>query len=110
MLERQGILPLVIDPAVQMLEELAASGAWLTLAVRSAHETASRVYARCPPQQRMLEGVDAANYLQAVVPLTQADILEQHSGYGPVRWFWYLRLPVGRVIQAAYYRVAACAR
>lgn len=81
----------MIDPAVQKLRELAASTAWLTLAARSAQETASRVYAKCPPPQRKLEGLDAANYLGAIIPLTEADILEQHSGYGPVRWLWYLR-------------------
>ncbi|MDE1011981.1 MAG: hypothetical protein OSB38_40600, partial [Paraburkholderia fungorum] len=81
----------MIDPAVQKLRELAASTAWLSLAARSAQETASRVYAKCPPPQRTLEGLDAANYLEAIIPLTQADILEQHSGYGPVRWLWYLR-------------------
>jgi hypothetical protein len=83
--------PLVIDPAVQKLQELAASRGWLTLAAQSALETASRVYAGCPPPQRSLAGLDAANYLQAIVPLTQADVLKQHSGYGSVRWLWYLR-------------------
>ena len=94
--------PLVIDPAVQKLQELAASSAWLTLAARSAHETASRVYARCPPPQRTLAGVDAADYLQAIVPLTQADVLEQHSGYGSVRWLWYLRRAPDSLFEGDY--------
>lgn len=45
----------------------------------------------CPAPKRTLDGVEAANYLQAIVPLTQDDILDRHSGYGPVRWLWYLR-------------------
>ena len=94
--------PLVIDPAVQKLQELAASTAWLTLAARSAHETASRVYARCPPPARTLDGVDAANYLQTVVPLTQAAVLEQHGGYGPVRWLWYLRRAPDSLFEGDY--------
>lgn len=94
--------PLVIDPAVQKLQELAASTAWLTLAARSAYETASRVYARCPPSQHILDGVDAANYLQAFVPLIQADVIEQHSGYGPVRWLWYLRRAPDSLFEGSY--------
>jgi hypothetical protein len=100
--ERKGVPPLVIDPAVQKLQELAASTAWPALATRSAHETASRVYARCPPPQRSFDGVDAASYLQAIVPLTQADIIEQHSGYGPIRWLWYLRRAPDAVFEGNY--------
>lgn len=94
--------PLVIDAAVQKLQELAASTDWLKLSTRSAHETASRVYARCPPPQRTLAGIDAANYLQAIIPLTQADILEQHSSYGPVRWLWYLRRAPDSLFEGVY--------
>lgn len=94
--------PLVIDAAVQKLQELAASTDWLKLSTRSAHETASRVYARCPPPQRTLVGIDAANYLEAVIPLTQADILEQHSSYGPVRWLWYLRRAPDSLFEGNY--------
>ena len=94
--------PLVIDAAVQKLQELAVSTDWLTLSARSAHETASRVYARCPPPQRTLAGIDAANYLQAIMPLTQADILEQHSSYGPVRWLWYLRRAPDSLFEGDY--------
>lgn len=94
--------PLVIDPAVQKLEELAASSPWHALASRSAHETASRVYAKCPPPRRTLAGVEAADYLQAIVPLTQADVLEQHSGYGSVRWLWYLRRAPDSLFEGNY--------
>lgn len=94
--------PLVIDAAAQKLQELAISTDWLTLSARSAIETASRVYARCPPQQRKLAGIDAANYLQAVIPLIQADILEQHGSYGPVRWLWYLRRAPNSLFEGGY--------
>lgn len=94
--------PLVIDAGVQKLQELAASTDWLTLSARSAHETALRVYARCPPPQHTLAGIDAANYLQAIIPLTQADILEQHSSYGPVRWLWYLRRAPDSLFEGDY--------
>lgn len=94
--------PLVIDAAVQKLQELAASTDWLKLSTRSAHETASRVYARCPSPQRTLAGIDAANYLEAIIPLTQADILEQHSSYGPVRWLWYLRRAPDSLFEGVY--------
>ena len=94
--------PLVIDPAVQKFQDLAASIAWSTLAAQSAYETASRVYARCPPPHCMLDGINAATYLEAVIPLTQADILEQHSGYGPVRWLWYLRRAPDSLFEGAY--------
>lgn len=94
--------PLVIDAAAQKLQELAASTDWLTLSARSAHETALRVYAKCPPPQNTLAGIDAANYLQTIIPLTQADILEQHSSYGPVRWLWYLRRAPDSLFEGDY--------
>ena len=94
--------PLVIDAGVQKLQELTASTPWLKLSVRSAHETASRVYAKYPPPQRTLVGIDAANYLEAVILLTQADILEQHSSYGPVRWLWYLRRAPDSLFEGNY--------
>lgn len=83
--------PLVIDPAARQLQVLAASTDWLRLAALSAHDTAARVYALCPPPQPTLIGLEAANYLRQVVPLVQADVLAQHRAYGPVRWLWYLR-------------------
>lgn len=94
--------PLVIDAAAQKLQELAISTDWLTLSARSAHETALRVYAKCPPPQNTLAGIDAANYLQTIIPLTQADILEQHSSYGPVRWLWYLRRAPDSLFEGDY--------
>ncbi|MDP3583528.1 MAG: hypothetical protein Q8R61_00235 [Thiobacillus sp.] len=99
---QQAMPPLVIDAAAQKLQELAISTDWLTLSARSAIETASRVYARCPPQQRKLAGIDAANYLQAVIPQIQADVLEQHGSYGPVRWLWYLRRTPNSLFEGGY--------
>jgi hypothetical protein len=94
--------PLVIDAAAQKLQELADSTDWLTLSARSAQATALRVYAKCPPPQHTLAGIDAANYLQTIIPLTQADILEQHSSYGPVRWLWYLRRAPDSLFEGDY--------
>lgn len=94
--------PLVIDPAAQKLQALAASTDWLTLAARSAHETAARVYAACPPPQPMLVGLEAATYLQQVVPLVQADVLAQHDAYGAVRWLWYLRRAPDSLFEGDY--------
>lgn len=94
--------PLVIDPAAHQLQMLAASTDWVTLAVRSAHETAARVYATCPPSQPTLVGLEAANYLQQIVPLVQADVLAQHRAYGPVRWLWYLRRSPDSLFEGHY--------
>ena len=94
--------PRVIDAATQKFQELTASTDWLRLAHQAAHETASRVYATCPPPQHTLAGIDAANYLQAIIPLTQADILEQHNYYGPVRWIWYLRRAPDNLFEGNY--------
>ncbi|PLC47885.1 hypothetical protein CR159_21150 [Pollutimonas subterranea] len=99
---RQGMPPLLIDPAAQKLQALYASTEWRKFADRSAHETASRVYAKCPPPQRKLAGLEAANYIEAIMPLTQADILEQHSGYGAVRWLWYLRRAPDSLFKGLY--------
>jgi hypothetical protein len=95
--------PLVLDPATEKLQTLAASTDWLTLAARSAHETASRVYSEFPPPQPILVGLAAAKYLQRIVPLVQADILAQHSAYGPVRWLWYLRRSPDGLFQGDYH-------
>ncbi|RYF30488.1 MAG: hypothetical protein EOO23_05035 [Comamonadaceae bacterium] len=94
--------PVVIDPAVHQLQELATSTDWRTLAARSAHETAARVFAACPPPQPTLVGLEAANYLQQVVPQVQADILAQHCAYGPVRWLWYLRRSPDSLFEGTY--------
>lgn len=94
--------PLVIDPATHELQALAASIDWVTLAARSAHETAKRVYETCPPSQPTLVGLEAANYLQQVVPLVQADILAQHRAYGAVRWLWYLRRSPDSLFEGNY--------
>jgi hypothetical protein len=94
--------PLVIDPAAHQLQLLASSIDWVTLAARSAHETAARVYAKCPPPQPTLVGLEAANYLQQVVPLVQADVLAQHRAYGPVRWLWYLRRSPDSLFEGDY--------
>lgn len=96
------MLPSVIDPAVERLENLAASTPWLKLAARSAHETAARIYTKNPPPHRELSGLDAANYLEAIIPLTQADIVEQHNSYGPVRWLWYLRRAPDGLFEGEY--------
>ena len=50
----------------------------------------------------MLAGIDAANYLQALVPLTQAEILEQHNAYGPIRWLWYIRRAPDSLFEGDY--------
>ena len=81
---------------------LAASTNWVKLAARSAYETAERVYAMCPPSQPTLDGVEAANYLQQVVPLVQADVLGEHRAYGPVRWLWYLRRSPDSLFEGDY--------
>lgn len=94
--------PLVIDPTVQKFQEFADSIAWPKLAAESALETASRVYRMCPPPQHTLSGIEAANYLQIVLQLTQADILEQHCGYGSVRWLWYLRRAPDTLFEGSY--------
>ena len=94
--------PLVLDAATQKLQELAASADWLTLSVQSAHETALRVSASCPPPQRTLVGIEAANYLQTIIPLTQADMIKQHSNYGAVRWLWYLRRAPDSLFEGSY--------
>lgn len=61
-----------------------------------------RVYAKCPPLQQTLAGIDAANYLQTIIPLTQADMLKQHSNYGSVRWLWYLRRAPDSLFEGNY--------
>lgn len=50
----------------------------------------------------MLVGLEAARYLQQVVPLVQADVLAQHNAYGPVRWLWYLRRAPDSLFQGGY--------
>jgi len=94
--------PLVIDLAVLRLQQLADSTDWPTQAATAALETASRVYAMCPPAQRELAGADAAEYLKQIVPLVQTDILEQHKSYGPIRWIWYLRRAPAELFEGSY--------
>jgi hypothetical protein len=56
----------------------------------------------CPPTRRTFAGADAANYLETIVSRTQLDVLEQHKGYGPVRWLWYLRRAPDVLFEGAY--------
>ena len=99
---QQGMPPLVIDPAAEKLQQLAASTAWPTQSARAAYETASRIRSKCPPPLRKLAGGDAVEYLKQVIPLAQSDILEQHMAYGDVRWLWYLRRAPTMLFEGRY--------
>ncbi|MPW04848.1 hypothetical protein GCT19_04150 [Paraburkholderia sp. CNPSo 3155] len=82
--------PFAVDPAVIAFGR-AASGGWRNVSGRAAIETAVAVFRENPPNRAELVGAEAAEYLEQFIAATQAHIQREHSGYGGVRWLWYLR-------------------
>lgn len=94
--------PLILDETVRQFQKLIDTTDWEKIAAQGAFETASRVYAKCPPPKGMLAGEEAATYLKAFMRLVQEDIFRQHNSYGRIRWFWYLRRVPDALFEGAY--------
>jgi hypothetical protein len=82
--------PLAVDPAVTALRR-AASRQWRDVSGKAAINTALAIFKENRPPQAEMIGEEAAEYLEQFIAATQEHIQRAHSGYGGVRWLWYLR-------------------
>ncbi|MFL9931416.1 hypothetical protein P0D88_19655 [Paraburkholderia sp. RL18-103-BIB-C] len=82
--------PLAVDPAVTAFRRV-TSKQWHALSGKAAINTALAIFKENHPPQADLIGVEAAEYLEQFIAATQEHIQRAHSGYGGVRWLWYLR-------------------
>ncbi|MBB5502772.1 hypothetical protein [Paraburkholderia sp. MM5384-R2] len=82
--------PFAVDPAVTAFRR-AVSGRWRDVSGKAAIGTALAIFNENRPLQAELVGAEAAEYLQQFIAATQEHIERAHSGYGGVRWLWYLR-------------------
>jgi len=106
--ENEKMLLSVLDHPRNELERFAHETDWPRLMVKAAEETARRVTKACPPPASRLERADASEYLECAIAQTQMEIIEQHrSGYGAVRWLWYLRRAPRRFFEGSYHTTLA---
>ncbi|MFL9913254.1 hypothetical protein [Paraburkholderia sp. RL17-337-BIB-A] len=82
--------PFAVDPAVTAFRRV-TSKQWHALSGKAAINTALAIFKENHPPQADLIGVEAAEYLEQFIAATQEHIQRAHSGYGGVRWLWYLR-------------------
>jgi hypothetical protein len=79
----QSMPPFTVDPAVAAFRRAAAQK-WSDVSGKAAINTAIEIFAENPPPH-------AAEYLARVIAAMHEHIQRAHSGYGGVRWLWYLR-------------------
>lgn len=85
------MIPVAIDPAVQEIRELIKSHETIRLGGEALLDLSNIVRTKLPPPGELLEGAEAADYLHALISITEDAIVREHDAYGSVRWLWYLR-------------------
>lgn len=91
-----------LDSTLHQLHDHVNAEDWLRLGLQSAQESAERINRIVPPPAAKLEGKDAANYIEVLMPALQKDILARHGAYSSVRWLWYLRRTPNELFEGQY--------
>lgn len=86
------MIPTVIDPAAQKIRELLSPlDETIRLGGEALLNLSNLVRTKLPPPSELLEGAEAAEYLRALISMTEEEIVRKHDAYGFIRWLWYLR-------------------
>ncbi|KAA0996168.1 hypothetical protein FVF58_50265 [Paraburkholderia panacisoli] len=93
--------PRAVDPAVIAFRRVPPKQ-WDDLSGKAAIDTALAIFKENPPARAELIGMDAAQYLEQFIAATQEHIRRAHSGYGSVRWLWYLRRAPEAIFSGSY--------
>jgi len=80
---------MTVDQPKELLARLFKTSDSKKVIDRSAIELIAKT--RIPPPPPGHSSSDAAKYLEELIRAVTAEIIASHSGYGYVRWLWYLR-------------------
>lgn len=80
----------VIDQPSLALRAVLSGLPWAQLGARAAVESFSIARSECA-EPAAVAGEAGAKYLHALISSFERELTAEHSKYGSVRWFWYLR-------------------
>lgn len=80
----------VVDQPALTLRAAISDLPWAQLGARAAVESFSIARSKCSVPVATA-GEEGAEYLRGLILLLEQQIAKEHSQYGSVRWFWYLR-------------------